>query len=58
MKRVCKKAEEQLESISPTFTAQLLRTQIPKLQKDSLVISVFLHFWDLWVQKLQVKINS
>jgi len=33
--------------ISPTIYAKLLYTQIPKAQKDSQVISVFLRFWDL-----------
>ncbi len=36
-----------LGSISPTFSEQLLRAQIPKAQKDSQVITVFLHIWDL-----------
>jgi hypothetical protein len=39
-------------SISPTFYQQLLCAQIPKAQKDSQVISVFLRFWDLFTQKL------
>ncbi len=39
-------------SISPTFYTQLLHAQIPKAQKDSQVISVFLQFWDLHTKKL------
>jgi len=39
-------------SVSPTFYKQLLRVQIPKAQKDSLVTSVILHLWDLGAQKL------
>jgi hypothetical protein len=35
------KEERLLESISPTFYTHLLHVQIPKAQKDSLVISVF-----------------
>jgi len=31
---------------------QILHAKIPKAQKDSQVISVFLCFWDLWAQKL------
>jgi len=31
---------------------QLLRVQIPRAQKDSQVVSVFLRFWDLQAQKL------
>jgi len=31
--------------------AQLLRTQIPKAQKDSQVISVFFHFGDMRAPK-------
>jgi len=31
----------------PHFYAQLLPVKIPKLHKNSLVISVFMHFWDL-----------
>ncbi len=42
-------------SISLTFYEQLLCLQIPKAQEDSQVINVFLHFWDLHVQKLLVK---
>ncbi len=34
---------------------QFLLAQIPKVQKESQVISVFLHFWDLRVQKMLVK---
>jgi len=34
---------------------QLLHVQIPKAQKDSQVISVFLHFWNLHAQKLLIK---
>jgi len=42
-----------LGSISSTFFEQLLCAQIPKVQKkDSQVISVYLHFWDLLTQKL------
>jgi len=33
--------------ISPRFYEQLLRTHIPKAQKDTQAIIVFLHFWDL-----------
>jgi len=33
--------------------AKLLHAKIPKAQKDSQVISVFLHLWDLRVQKLE-----
>jgi len=39
--------EDALGSILPTFYKQLLCTQIPKAQKDSHVISVFLRVWDL-----------
>jgi hypothetical protein len=35
--------------------SQLLPIKIPKAQKDSQIISVFLCFWDLRVQKLLVK---
>jgi hypothetical protein len=34
-------------SISSMFYEQLLHVQIPKAQKDSLVSSVVLRFWDL-----------
>jgi len=34
---------------------QLLQVQIPKAQKDSQVINVILHFWDLREQNLLVK---
>jgi len=34
------------KSISPTFYEQLLCAQIPKVEKDSQVFSVFLHYWD------------
>jgi hypothetical protein len=36
-------------SISPTFYDQPLSRKIPKAQKDIQVISVFLHFWDLYL---------
>jgi len=43
-------------SILPTLVLELLLCmQIPKEQKDSQVISVFLHLWDLRVQKLLLK---
>jgi len=35
--------------------AQLLRKQIPKVQKDSQITSVFLRSWDHSVQKLIIK---
>jgi len=41
-------------SISQTFYVQLLHVVIPKAQKNTVKPSVFLHFWDLCVQKLQV----
>ncbi len=44
-----------LESISPTCLRTALRVKIPKVQKDSQVISVFLPFWKQLVQKLLVK---
>jgi len=31
------------------FTKNLLSAQIPKVQKGSQIISVFLHFWDVHV---------
>jgi len=34
-------------TISSMFYKQLLHTKIPIVQKDSQIISVFLHFWDL-----------
>ena len=34
-------------SISPTFYDQLLQSKIPKVYKDSQVISVFWRFWNL-----------
>ncbi len=37
------------------FITLLFCPQIPKAQIDSQVISVFLRFWDLSVQKLLVK---
>jgi len=37
------------------ISEQLLRTQIPKVQTDTDDLTVFLHFWDLWMQKLLVK---
>jgi len=36
-----------LGSISPTYYEQLLPTQIPKAQKDTDDLTVFLRFWDL-----------
>jgi hypothetical protein len=44
-----------LVSISPTFHEYLLCMQIPKSPKDSHVILVFLHFWDLRASKMRVK---
>jgi len=44
-----------LGSISPTFYKQLLGKKIPKVQKDSQVISVFLCIWNLQEKKLLVK---
>jgi len=35
--------------------AKLLHSQIPKAQKDSQVINVFLCFWDLYPKKLLIK---
>ncbi len=40
--------------ISPTFYEQVLRKKIPKVQKDSKDISVFLPFLDLSAEKLLV----
>jgi len=40
-----------LGSISPTFYAKLLCVQILAAQIDNQVISVFLRFWDLCMQK-------
>jgi len=34
---------------------QLLHEKIPKVQKDSWVISVVLRFWDLWIYKQLIK---
>jgi len=42
-------------SISPTFYEKLLRAQIPKVQKESEVISIFLRFWDLYRVKAACK---
>jgi len=42
-----KKSQEFQVSISPTFYEQLLHTKIPKAQKDTNDLTVFLHFWDL-----------
>jgi len=39
---------------SPHIYTKLLQAQIPKAQKDSQVISVFLCFWDLSKQNLHV----
>jgi len=43
------------ELILPTFYEQLLHAQIPKVQKGTDDLTVFLHFWDLIAQKLLVK---
>jgi len=37
------------------FFKQLLHAKIPKPQKDSQIIIVFLHFWDRCVQKQLLK---
>ncbi len=44
-----------LGSISPTLYEQLLHAQIPKVQKDSQVVSLFLHFCDLHTKNLLVE---
>jgi hypothetical protein len=36
-----------LGSISSKFYAKLLLAQIPKVQKGSQYVSLFLYFWDL-----------
>ncbi len=41
-------------SISPTFYAQILRTQITKVQEDTDNLTKFLRFYDLYVKKLLV----
>jgi len=41
--------------ISPMFYKQLTRAQIPKAQKDTDDLTVFLRFWDLHTLKLCVK---
>jgi hypothetical protein len=41
-------------SISPTFYNQLLQEQIPKMQKETDDLTVFLRFWNLQVQKLLI----
>jgi len=43
-----------LMPFSPQIYTKLLQAQIPKAQKDSQVISVFLCFWDLSKQNLHV----
>jgi len=40
-----------LGSISPTFYEQLLRTQIPKAQKDTADLPIFLGFWGQQAKK-------
>ncbi len=47
--------KETLGSISPTCYAQLLCAQIPKVQKDSEVTSIFWQVWNIFVQKLLMK---
>jgi len=55
-KRCEKRKEEQGQGqFHKPFYKQLLLAQIPKAQKDSQVISVFLHFWDLHMLKLLAK---
>jgi len=44
-----------LGSISPTFYAQLLHAQIPKVQKDIEILTEFLCFLDLSTLKLRIK---
>ncbi len=39
------------EAPDVNFINMLLSRKIPKAQKDSQVISVFLHFWDLGTKK-------
>ncbi len=38
--------------MSPTFYEQLLHTKIPKAQKDTDDLTVFLRFWDLHMKTL------
>jgi len=40
--------------ISSAFYEQLLHAQIPKVQKETDDMTVFLHFWDLGSKKLRV----
>jgi len=40
------KEKGELKSISATFFEQILHVQIPKVQKDSQVISFIWQFWD------------
>jgi len=47
--------KETYRSISPKFLGTVLQVQIPKAQKESQVISVFLLFCVLHLQKLLVK---
>jgi len=44
-------------SISPGFlkNAKLLRAQIPKVQKETDDLTVFLRFWYLHTEKLHIK---
>ncbi len=43
-----------LVSISPIFDEQLFHSKIPKAQKDTDDLTLFLCFWDLYEYKLQV----
>ncbi len=46
---ICQKQTVYTEKLCRTFYEQLLRMQIPKLQKDTDDLTVFLCFWDLLI---------